>query len=127
MRQTWTLVWVLLVAACAPVKETRYHFLPPQDAPGQACVTQCSATHSACLREADKAAAGERDLCEMEARQDYDVCLARPPLDAQVPCQLRRCEIAGERAAACDPTYRACFQACGGQVQTQEICLLNCD
>lgn len=126
MKTTGMMVLALLLAACAPVKEIRYNFQPPKDGPGQACVAQCSATHSACLREANNKAAGERDLCEAEAREDYDVCLTRATSESQMPCQMRRCEIRAEETAACDPSYRACFQACGGAVQTQEVCIFNC-
>jgi len=115
-----------LLAACAPIQETRYNFLPPKDGPGQACVAQCSASHSACLREADTLAIGERDRCELEARQDYELCLTRPVTDSQQRCALRRCEISAE-AAACDEPYRSCFRGCGGTVEGRQVCISNCE
>lgn len=126
LRMLAGLLSLLALTACAPVKETRYNYLPPKDNPGQVCVAQCSAAHSACLKEADKLAAGERDRCEMEARQEYDLCLARPASDSRELCEPRRCSISAE-AAACDPTYRSCFQGCGGTVETRQVCIINCE
>ena len=110
------------LAACSQLRETHYNYLPPKDAQGLACVAQCSAANSACLTEADKLAAGERDRCELESRQEYDLCLSRPHMDASPSCEPRRCPVSDE-AAACDPVYRACFEHCGGTVEAQQVCL----
>jgi hypothetical protein len=115
-----------LLSACAPWLETQYVYLPPQHADGQACVASCSAVHSACLREAQKAADGERQSCEAEAREDYDLCRLRAPAGSEgEPCQQRSCQVALQ-SASCDTPFRACFSECGGFVETRQVCTFNC-
>jgi hypothetical protein len=118
--------WILLLTACAPWMETQYSFLPPQDPQGQACVASCSVRHSACVKEAEKTAAEVRTECETIARQDYELCQLRAPAgDGREPCQVRRCD-APVDTALCDAPYRACFQECGGFVETRQVCTFNC-
>lgn len=127
MKTAWiTMMAVLLLTGCAPAHETQYTFLPPQETEGQVCVARCSATNSACLREADQQAAALRETCDLEARQDYELCLLRTPGgDAREPCEQRRCAAAAD-TATCDTAYRACFTACGGFIESRQVCTFNC-
>ena len=123
----WGLAAMLgVLSACAPITETRYTFLPPEAQEGQACVARCSTVNSQCLAQAEKVGEADRIVCEEAARQDYDVCLMRSPSgDSRETCEIRDCRRVVD-TSACDVPYRACFQECGGFIESRQVCTFNC-
>ena len=115
-----------LLNACAPMTETRYTFLPPEAPEGLACVTRCSTVNSQCLAQAEKTAEADRVDCEEAARQDHDICLMRSPSgDGREACEISDCRRVTD-TTACDGPYRACFQDCGGFIESRQVCTFNC-
>lgn len=129
------LLSALLLAACAPVYETAYTFIPPTSAEGRQCVAGCRAEAAACTQSCER----RERLClndaESRAMRDYQIELGDPPDRRRSGSyrtyfdyadQYRAVCRAGGCRERCDSAYRACFEACGGRVTTQQVCTANC-
>jgi len=128
------LLSLFLLAACAPVYETAYEFVPPATAEGQRCAEQCLAERAGCAQSCER---NER-LCvadaESRALRDYrmeqDVWDRRRGAGSRTyfdyANRYRAVCYAGGCRSACEATHRACYESCGGRVVATQVCTANC-
>ena len=112
------------LAACGPIFETRYSYTPPRSAEGRSCAFQCQNVKLQCQqieemqeRQCNEHARWEQRRCEQDLA-------ARGKKERWYDCGLETCSSNTER---CEESYRACYQSCGGQVESSEICTYNCE
>ncbi|MGF1547206.1 MAG: hypothetical protein ACFCUG_07750 [Thiotrichales bacterium] len=127
----WLIGWVALMSAlagCGPVYKTVYHFEPPRDDNGIRCVLQCEETLRECsvaedLR--DENCRREQQVAELEHQRCRDLARAAGRKDDVCPRSYVSC--VGGRHARCDENYRRCYENCGGQISSQQVCSMFCD
>lgn len=109
--------------SCGPMYDTQYTFIPPESAQGKACTYQCQNGKYQC-EQIDRM---QVDRCEESARREQERCkwdLAfRGEKEHWYDCALDSCSANTEQ---CEAQYRSCFQMCGGTVNTQTVCVANC-
>lgn len=138
MRSVFLMLMLLLVAACGPRYETRYRYTAPPDSPdSRQCLQSCEFQRQQCLVIEDNRyqlctlqAANDAYRCQAEARYDYDRCL-RYHDDQPERCHYQR-GFCPQRACwrddrHCGELYRSCYVACGGSVESETMCVANCD
>lgn len=129
----------LLVAACGPVMETRYDYVPPVSDAGMKCVQNCQQQQSAC----QKAEQQERERCRAraerqadraynKAKDDYITALKLHAADASkypMPAEPRRTvNYAGcDKSSQCGIEYQGCYRSCGGQINESQVCVAMCE
>lgn len=124
------LVLVSLLAGCGPVYKREYAFVPPKTGIGKMCIAQC---------------VQGKNACEQNCRMINDNCRARAREDAVYQYELYKHERIREGkevkkdvsdfdrsyqcsdSCNCEPTYRSCYSACGGQVLQRDVCVAFCD
>lgn len=122
----WLAIGALV--ACSPIYSTRYDYLPPEDANGRACVAMCRSAKSYCSAAAESRADLNRQRCELNAEREYERCLLRSQSDeARQSCHRRPCVDPGVDDAHCTDEFNACYEDCGGIVETVRRCEFNCD
>ena len=121
-----TLFFTLALAACGPFYSTEYRYQPPADDRGRACVAQCEASKTQCRVNADLRAENRELKCEAQARDDYERCLFNAKGEGgKNSCARRSCSESAD-TRTCETDHRVCFEACGGVVQSQQVCTFNC-
>lgn len=127
------LVVAASVAACGPVYDTQYHFIPPADPTGRQLAGQCRVVQNMCkqncqMREhACRADARSEGMMEYQAyvaeRRRKNLPLKRSPESfvSTYMCDSDRCE------DACEDDYRGCYVEAGGQIRAQRVCVSFCD
>lgn len=115
---------VLIIVGCGPIYETRYNFVPPTEPHSAVCLTHCYTGKIQCqqleqvqLDNCENRAERERYRCEWQIRRDKK----REP--KWYECGGSHCSVDEER---CEANYRSCYQACGGQVNSEQVCVANC-
>jgi hypothetical protein len=104
------------ISACGPVYDTRYTFVPPERPEGRTCVFQCENSKLQCQNMQDM----QKQNCEFRAQLEYERCKDR----GEKHCYEDYCSSDYSR---CDEQYRNCFQACGGTVNRQDVCVAFCE
>ena len=127
MNKLFALAAALTIAACGPVYETQYDYIPPHDRGAQGCLAQCNANKSQCRTTQSTQAENERLRCELDARQEYDHCQGRAVNGAERDkCTQRSCSAPSANSAQCDEDFRICYAGCGGTVESHQVCTFNC-
>lgn len=110
----------LLLAGCGPIYHTVYDYTPPASRDGMACVMQCENTRNQCQR----ANRLEREVADLKRRQ----CEERREREKEknggkssLSCSYHASD------TDCDAPYRACYQTCGGRVESHRECAAFCD
>ena len=127
MRKTLWLCSVGVLAACAPVYQTRYTLLPPATREGRACANGCLYMNTTCI--------GNCRQMKLEcnwARQSalfYDGYGYRHHLGGTYGMNT---PLNGDCSAIscienCNAAVRACHINCGGTIQATSVCTANCD
>lgn len=120
------LLWLsaLFFQGCGPIYDTAYTFRPPTSGIGRICAAQCGVSRGQCAqledvraRQCESASQRDRILCETEVRIDK----GREP--KWYECGSDLCSANYE---LCESNYRACYQACGGEVRAETRCVANC-
>lgn len=117
------LTWLLFCSGCGPVYDTRYSFIPPTDPVGRSCIFQCENSRMQCnqIEELTKM------NCEQRARQEQQACQWRMEMRGEkehwYDCTAESCSTDTEQ---CDSMYRSCYESCGGRVEAQTVCVMNC-
>jgi hypothetical protein len=123
MRFFWV-ACLLALAACGPAIVV---YTPPQSASGRLCVAHCGDAHYACHTDCELGNRQCLNRAQAQALIDYErytgeAFLHDEPVDFTPqdferlgPCRegLSSC------MAACEPTYQACYEKCGGEVETE--------
>lgn len=128
-----------LVAACGPVMETRYDFVPPSTDAGMKCVQNCQSQQTACQKaEQDRImscrqkADRDADIAYEKARDKYinDLKLhAAAPDKYGLPSEPSRSAnySACQQSNQCVADYQMCYRSCGGQIHESQVCVAMCD
>jgi hypothetical protein len=123
-------VVIALLAGCGPVYKREYSFVPPKTDMGRMCISQCVQGKNAC----EQTCRMNNDNCRAQAREDAiyeyreykreriregkEIKKNISDFDRGYRCQS---------SCDCEPTYRACYSACGGQVLYRDVCVAFCD
>ena len=118
---------LLLLAGCGPIYDTRYDLIAPTDDAGRFCTVECERISSDCRQAAER----KQERCERdnrEAKSEYESCRRKHSENANKRCgsSAPNNYCASPQLAGCDSDYRRCFQNCGGEVQTHQVCVFNC-
>jgi hypothetical protein len=118
------LAGVLVLTSCGPVYRTHYDFHQPPTEEGRRCVFQCQTAKLQCEQIEDM----RMDRCLDREERKQARCFRRMEQAGEeigpYDCQMEDCEANYER---CDAGYRACFQACGGTIDKEVVCVSNCE
>lgn len=114
-------VSALVIAAlsgCGRYAKTEYVMTPPSSPEGQMCVLKCERDRKQCL---DNEYLQQKN-CEHHNRMvrlEFERCIASGATNcyhaSALPCPQPRLD-------RCENEQRRCFQSCGGQVDTREVC-----
>ena len=120
-------VILVLLSGCGPVYKTTYYYSEPENVRGRECVITCQKN---------------RQKCENWAEQAYQQCLNRKSIERIATTVLTRperrspfytdysdgnCRFEKSRKLEiCLVDFNACFQLCGGVVDSIEECVANC-
>lgn len=125
MKQTSVFLVLLLLSACGPIYETRYDFTPPRDERGRSCTYSCETMRQSCTSmqrqtqwQCERMAEQQESLCESQIRWSE----GREP--KWYECSRPSCTADEEM---CNSQYRACYQGCGGDIRSYQVCTMNCD
>ena len=108
------------VTACGPQYQTVYDYQPPQSKDGLACIRQCSINQT------------DNNACNLSHRTKKDIKRLHSPSPAQEPEEPtleEHIELYSEKCSmqcGCDDSYRTCYQGCGGNINSREVCIDNC-
>jgi len=106
-----TIIGCYILVSCGPIYSTEYTFQPPLSPEGKTCILQCENSKLQCR--------------QMEKMREEN-CLLRSALECedQKECSKSLCS---KDDKICEEIYRNCYQVCGGTVNTQKVCILNCN
>ena len=136
MARTTTLLSLFMalgLAACGPLYETQYSFIPPNTPQGAMCVGQSQMVEQMCHQRCDMVEDHCRDEENREAERMYHRYLEDCARDRKKPehgleyfrhyhsCHEIRCN------DICNEDFRFNFSNCGGQVIAQQVCIAFCD
>ena len=121
-------VFVLVMSAlallgCGPVMQTQYRYTPPSDPQARACLMQCQMGRQQCETIATQQAAMQYQTCELRAQSSYASCQA----SGNQFCVRQVCFRGSGNNAGCETNYNACYAACGGDVQSTQVCVRRCN
>ncbi len=112
------LSFVLLTAACGPMYDTTYQYIPPHSSEGKICLSSCSALKQSCKNNC----ATQTNMCI--TNNNIRRLAAHAAKDRQYYEQY--CDDYSCRSE-CDTEYNHCYQNCGGQIIPHTRCVYNCD
>lgn len=123
-----SLAFILLatLVGCGPIYDTRYDLIPPPDEGGRFCVVECERIQMEC-RQGEERNYHNCNRNAQDAQAQYQHCLNKNNNDSKKCRHLSAhpyCPPANY--ANCDNSYRRCFQNCGGQVHSRQVCVFNC-
>jgi hypothetical protein len=114
----------LVLTSCGPIYETRYTFSPPRSGEGRNCTYQCEHSKQQC-REIEEMRA---QRCEEHSRWETERCQRdlerRGKKEHWYSCGGDSCSADYDR---CESSYRSCYESCGGRVNSEEVCTMNCE
>lgn len=116
-----------LLVACGPIYRTDYSYIPPESASGRQCLNQCLGMQSMCRATAENRASQSNAACQQSALLKYTTCLATARSD-QERGRCSSSSYCNESAnySRCDAEYRMCYQNCGGEVLSRQVCVMGC-
>ena len=109
----------LAFSACGPIYETQYSYTAPNSPQGQMCIQQCEMTRLNCEQMEDM----RQENCEYRAERDYDYCMDHR-YHKDDYCSKDWCST---DYSQCERRYNMCYQSCGGQVSSKQVCTAFCD
>ncbi|MBN8547886.1 MAG: hypothetical protein J0M12_01080 [Deltaproteobacteria bacterium] len=116
--------FLLGLVSCGPVYETKHSFTPPRSAEGRSCTFQCQTVKLQCQQIEEMQQRQCEDHARWQQRRCQEDLADRGKKERWYDCGLESCTANTER---CEESYRACYQSCGGQVESREVCTYNCD
>ncbi len=125
-------VLLLTLAACGGSAVTRTQYVLPPTPGGRQCVKQCEDGQTFCRKSCKLGQRRCVNEMQTQAIVDYQA-YAREQFVAHRPVQLRPRDFErpdscrdDECFHACERTFGACYQDCGGQKVTTSTCQLFC-
>ena len=120
---------VSLASGCGPVYAPSTSYIEPESVQGVACTMQCENVRLQCQKNTRIQEERCRNIEEIESL-DTAGCIAKfgkeqclqpsGMLSSQFNCKEEFV------AMGCKESYNICYQACGGQVISKEMCVKNC-
>jgi len=114
---------LFLLGGCGPVYRTVYTYQPPQDAQGMHCTMLCENIRMQCRTNETyriQSCEDENRIAHLEYERcvvmEYDYCWDNWTMFCGMGNYKR-----------CDTDYRLCYQNCGGQIFSREVCVSGCD
>lgn len=123
-------VFTGIMTGCGPIYNTEYTFIPPKSDMSKMCTAQCVQGKSACdqncrlenencrLRSQQAAIYEYNQYKDNQTRQGLPVNKTTRDFDTSGSCY---------NSCQCESTFRACYSACGGEVQERKVCVAFCD
>ena len=113
-----------ILTSCGPQFQTNYTYYPPESPSGQTCIFQCQNGKLQCQQLRDM----EYERCIDRADREYyrcqDMNLDLPDKKKEY-CYRAYCNDADYER--CEAGYRSCYQACGGRVESETVCVSGCE
>lgn len=119
---------ILGLVGCGPMYRTEYRYTPPASMEGRQCVVQCANIREVCRSGADTRAAQNQSSCQQNVFMQYTSCMTTARSDeerAKCSNSTTHCQFTPD-TSRCDSDYNICFQTCGGQVETRQVCVSGC-
>lgn len=123
----------LLMAAlvgCGPIYRTDYNYMPPKSSAGKMCISQCLQNKSICEQSCQVSNENCKERAHEDALLQYatyraDQARNNQPIKKSVNDfdTSYRCN----QSCDCAPAFNSCYSACGGQIQTNKVCVAFCD
>jgi hypothetical protein len=108
--------------------KTEFDLVAPTTYEGKTCVMRCGSQRTQC-RDNKQQQYINCDHYNRMAALEFDRCLASGATNCYSPtappCE-RPCSSTGACADECEAEYRQCYQSCGGQVVSREVCTGDC-
>jgi hypothetical protein len=119
-----------LIAGCGPVYKREYAFVPPKSDMAKMCTAQCVQSKNSCEQMCQM----NNESCRMRARQDAVYEYERYKHERKREGKEIKKDVSDfdrsyscSSSCNCEPTYRSCYAACGGQVLQRDVCVAFCD
>ncbi len=110
----------------APRYRTDHLYEGPASDEGQRCVRRCEKNKEYCRQVAERGTQDEYLKCDEEAQDEYENCTMRTTsFSEKRQCYRKSCPV-GADYVNCESGYRNCFEGCGGQVWSRQVCEENC-
>jgi hypothetical protein len=124
-------VWLtVMLVGCGPVYKREYAFVPPKSDVGKMCTAQCVQGKNRCEQRCRR----DTERCRAHAREEAiyqfeQYKRERRRLGQEVKKSINDFDrgYTCETACNCEPTFRDCYAACGGQVLQRDVCVAFCD
>ena len=124
-------IFFMLIAGCGPVYKREYSFVPPKSSVGKMCTAQCVTSKNSCQQMCNLST----ENCRLRARQDAIYQFEQYKRDRRhdgkdIDKNLSDFDhgaAACSSSCNCEPAYRECFSACGGEVLQRDVCVAFCD
>lgn len=103
--------FILVLAGCSSVYETKYTYTPPKSSNGEICIKDCHAVRLKCYQFIEDEY--KKNINNENFKDDKEY--------------IKFCE--NERTInieSCDTEYQACYELCGGKVEKEINCIANC-
>ena len=125
MKKIYFLSLSLCLSSCGPIYNTDYQFSPPRSEGGRACIFQCEQGRMQC-RQIEELQARR---CEDNSRYEQQRCRDDLRYNENRSPKWYECneDSCDPNYGRCDDIYRACYQSCGGEVNSVTRCVANCD
>jgi hypothetical protein len=127
------IVLAMSAAACGPIYNTTFQYVPPGDQQGRSCVRDCQSDKQECDFRVERVTYQcERDDEEQAEyafrRYTRERAEAKLPLKKDVRDFMRHdCSgRASQKQERCNASFNMCFESCGGQVIEQQECVAFC-
>ncbi|NCY23512.1 MAG: hypothetical protein EBX37_01245 [Alphaproteobacteria bacterium] len=123
----------ILLAACDPVYETRYNYIPPASQQGRMCANNCVLSRQQCQQSCQMLESNCHTRARLEAENDYLNYVNERQREGK-PLKRTRQDFTGSTycpetedcATQCEGNHQICHSNCGGQVIPQTVCTANC-
>ncbi len=126
-------LWICLVAlmtGCGPVYKREYSFVPPKSNVAKMCTAQCVQSKNTCQQMCNL----NTENCRLRARQDAIYQYEQYKRDRRHDGKDIQKNLSDfdhgslcSSSCNCEPSYRECYSACGGEVLQRDVCVAFCD
>ena len=119
-----------MLTACGPMYNTEYSYIPPKSDISKMCTANCIQGKNACQQNCQLS----HDDCVLRAKQ-MAFLEFKQYKDEQIRTRMliSRDEASFDKSyqcatsCGCEPTFKSCYSACGGQVLERQVCVAFCD
>lgn len=119
-----------LLAGCHPIYKTEYAFVAPKSNVAKMCTAQCIQGKSSCeqmCRMNNESCRARAHQQAVEEFRQYKHDRKREHKEVKRNVSDFEHTSSCNQDCDCEPNYRACYSACGGQVLERDVCVAFCD